>query len=175
MQFHHLDPEHVSLFVSRSFPFDQHVDRFSPQIMVAEQMGLVRLVTWRSQTPFITLNAGMSPLSFAHWNPADQMRFGAVADGKWLLWNLSRRGVRVSFPERTGDAHADGSRLFRWSLVDSDIFATTSSRNLLKVCNSQRAHLPQPFPQRNRIADFSWQAGSSWVAATADCFLKLLK
>jgi hypothetical protein len=169
-----MDPEHVSQ-VLLSFFFFSSLTPFLYQVMIAEQAGLLRLVSWKSQTPFITLNAGLKPLSSAQWNPSDRMKFGAVADRKWLLWNLTPGGVRVSFPVVTGDAHTDGSKLFCWSLFDSDVFAITSTRNMLKVCDAQKSHVPRPYPQRNRIADFSWQAGSSsWIVVTADCFLKFI-
>jgi len=144
--------------------------------MIAEENGLVKLIFWQKEVPtsFITLNSEVTPLVHVHWNPIDRMRFGAVADRKWLVWNLGRMGVRVTVPERTEEAHMEGGRLFQWSTLSPDLLATASLRDTLKIHDIRGTELVHPYPQRTRVADLSWQKGGRWLVITADTFLKFI-
>lgn len=144
--------------------------------MIAEENGLVRLLFWQKTPPstFITLGSEVVPLSSVHWSPMDRMRFGAVAERRWLVWNLGRRGVQVTVPERSEEVYPEGGRLFQWSTLSRDLFATSSLRKALKVHDVRGQDIVHPYPQRNTVVDFSWQKGGRWIVVTADCFLKFI-
>uniref|UniRef100_A0A3Q2NTP5 Nucleoporin Nup37 n=1 Tax=Fundulus heteroclitus TaxID=8078 RepID=A0A3Q2NTP5_FUNHE len=99
---------------------------FSPllllMLMVAEKKGTIRFYDLVTQQAILSLDCGHSgPLMSADWCLANTIKVGAVVGNDWLIWDITRS----SYPQEKRPAHKDKARLFRWSIANENLFATT--------------------------------------------------
>lgn len=109
------------------------------KLMVAEKRGTIRFYDLLNQQPIMSLDAGHVTLMSADWCQRDPTRVGAIANGKWMVWDITR----LSFPEDSQQAHTEGGRHFRWSHASENLFATTGGPgNQLKVFHMGHHQVP---------------------------------
>uniref|UniRef100_A0A3Q2Q8Z9 Nucleoporin Nup37 n=1 Tax=Fundulus heteroclitus TaxID=8078 RepID=A0A3Q2Q8Z9_FUNHE len=122
------------------------------KLMVAEKKGTIRFYDLVTQQAILSLDCGHSgPLMSADWCLANTIKVGAVVGNDWLIWDITRSrwgwgvvgGVApgplhsficrtfnlclrfCSYPQEKRPAHKDKARLFRWSIANENLFATT--------------------------------------------------
>lgn len=91
------------------------------KLMVAEKNGTIRFYDLVTHQAILSLTTGQTPLMSAHWCLKNTFKVGAVAGNDWLIWDISRS----SYPLEKKPVHADRAKLFRWSAVNDNLFATT--------------------------------------------------
>ncbi|XP_021177873.1 nucleoporin Nup37 isoform X1 [Fundulus heteroclitus] len=92
------------------------------KLMVAEKKGTIRFYDLVTQQAILSLDCGHSgPLMSADWCLANTIKVGAVVGNDWLIWDITRS----SYPQEKRPAHKDKARLFRWSIANENLFATT--------------------------------------------------
>ncbi|XP_005800016.2 nucleoporin Nup37 isoform X1 [Xiphophorus maculatus] len=92
------------------------------KLMVAEKKGTIRFYDLVTQQAILSLDSGHSgPLMSADWCLTNTIKVGAVVGNDWLIWDITRS----SYPQEKRPAHKDKARLFRWSFVNENLFATT--------------------------------------------------
>uniref|UniRef100_A0A7M4FL19 Nucleoporin Nup37 n=1 Tax=Crocodylus porosus TaxID=8502 RepID=A0A7M4FL19_CROPO len=90
------------------------------KLMVAEKNGTIRFYDLTTQQAILSLESGQMPLMSADWCLKNTFRIGAVAGNDWLIWD-----IRSRYPQDKRPVHADRAKLFRWSRVNENLFATT--------------------------------------------------
>ncbi|XP_006819848.1 nucleoporin Nup37-like, partial [Saccoglossus kowalevskii] len=98
------------------------------KLMVAEKKGTIRMYDLTTQQPIMSLDAGHVTLLAADICYCDPVRIGGIANGNWMIWD----STRSSLPQESRQAHNEGGRHFKWSLVSENLFATTG-QNQVKV------------------------------------------
>ncbi|XP_059582426.1 nucleoporin Nup37 isoform X1 [Alligator mississippiensis] len=88
------------------------------KLMVAEKNGTIRFYDLTTQQAILSLESGQMPLMSADWCLKNTFRIGAVAGNDWLIWD-------IRYPQDKRPVHADRAKLFRWSRVNENLFATT--------------------------------------------------
>ncbi|XP_037551563.1 nucleoporin Nup37 [Nematolebias whitei] len=92
------------------------------KLMVAEKKGTVRFYDLVTQQAILSLDCGhCGPLMSADWCLTNTIKVGGVAGNDWLIWDITRS----SYPQEKRPAHKDKARLFKWSLANENLFATT--------------------------------------------------
>ncbi|XP_047905108.2 nucleoporin Nup37 isoform X2 [Anser cygnoides] len=91
------------------------------KLMVAEKNGTIRFYDLITQQAILSLECEQTPLMSADWCLKNTLKIGAVAGNDWLIWDITRS----SYPQDKSPVHVDRARLFRWSRVNENLFATT--------------------------------------------------
>ncbi|NXN44887.1 NUP37 protein, partial [Rhinoptilus africanus] len=91
------------------------------KLMVAEKNGTIRFYDLITQQAILSLECEQTPLMSADWCLKNTLKIGAVAGSDWLIWDITRS----SYPQDKRPVHVDRARLFRWSRVNENLFATT--------------------------------------------------
>nr|XP_009678274.1 PREDICTED: nucleoporin Nup37 isoform X2 [Struthio camelus australis] len=91
------------------------------KLMVAEKNGTIRFYDLITQQAILSLECEQTPLMSADWCLKNPLKIGAVAGSDWLIWDIARS----SYPQDKRPVHVDRARLFRWSRVNENLFATT--------------------------------------------------
>ncbi|KAM4902338.1 NUP37 protein, partial [Sylvia borin] len=91
------------------------------KLMVAEKNGKIRFYDLITQQAILSLECEQTPLMSADWCFKNTLKIGAVAGSDWLIWDITRS----SYPQDKRPVHVDRARLFRWSQVNENLFATT--------------------------------------------------
>ncbi|NXW60043.1 NUP37 protein, partial [Eurystomus gularis] len=90
------------------------------KLMVAEKNGTIRFYDLITQQAILSLECEQTPLMSADWCLKNTLKIGAVAGSDWLMWDMTRS----SYPQDKRPVHVDRARLFRWSRVNENLFAT---------------------------------------------------
>nr|XP_056701890.1 nucleoporin Nup37 [Euleptes europaea] len=125
------------------------------KLMVAEKNGTIRFYDLVTHQAILSLTTGQTPLMSAHWCLKNTFRVGAVAGNDWLIWDISRS----SYPLDKRPVHADRAKLFRWSTVNENLFATTSCPGKM---NSQLLIHHLGHPQPIHIGSGAVGSGLTW-------------
>ncbi|KAK9400030.1 nucleoporin Nup37-like [Crotalus adamanteus] len=91
------------------------------KLMVAEKNGTIRFYDLVTHQAILSLTTDQTPLMSASWCLKNTFKVGAVAGNDWFIWDITRS----SYPLDKRPVHADRARLFRWSRVNENLFATT--------------------------------------------------
>nr|XP_028601881.1 nucleoporin Nup37 [Podarcis muralis] len=91
------------------------------KLMVAEKNGTIRFYDLVTHQAILSLTTDQTPLMSANWCLKNTFKVGAVAGNDWFIWDITRS----SYPLDKRPVHADRARLFRWSRVNENLFATT--------------------------------------------------
>ncbi|XP_072856126.2 nucleoporin Nup37 [Pogona vitticeps] len=91
------------------------------KLMVAEKNGTIRFYDLRTHQAILSLTTDQTPLMSASWCLKNTFKVGAVAGNDWFIWDITQS----SYPAEKRPVHADRARLFRWSKVNENLFATT--------------------------------------------------
>ncbi|NXI98860.1 NUP37 protein, partial [Psophia crepitans] len=91
------------------------------KLMVAERNGTIRFYDLITQQAILSLECEQTPLMSADWCLKNTLKVGAVAGSDWLIWDIAYS----SYPQDKRPVHVDRARLFRWSRVTENLFATT--------------------------------------------------
>ncbi|XP_066490301.1 nucleoporin Nup37 isoform X1 [Tiliqua scincoides] len=90
------------------------------KLMVAEKNGTIRFYDLVTHQAILSLTTDQIPLMSAHWCLKNTFKVGAVAGNDWFIWDITRS----SYPLDKIPVHADRARLFRWSRINENLFAT---------------------------------------------------
>ncbi|KAG8997532.1 hypothetical protein FRB94_007625 [Tulasnella sp. JGI-2019a] len=99
----------------------------------------------------------------ASWKPDDINVIGATYGSHWCIWDT--RKLHGGKPIATGMGQEHGGSRFRWSPINSNLFAISSASPLagpsIKVYRTQSLDTPKelnilPHPNQNRVRDFDW-------------------
>ncbi|XP_042324685.1 nucleoporin Nup37 isoform X2 [Sceloporus undulatus] len=96
-------------------------DKDECKVMVAEKNGTIRFYDRVTHQAVLSLTTDQTPLMSASWCLKNTFKVGAVAGSDWFIWDITRS----SYPLDKRPVHADRARLFRWSRVNENLFATT--------------------------------------------------
>jgi len=116
----------------------------------------------RSATVLKSLQVdGGAPLLDADWNMIDPRRIGAIAGGRWYVWNLEGS---LTQPE-TGTTCFGGATRIKWSPSSRDKFST-SGMNIVEVWDVLHIQAPQLYRQESAVGSISWLALGDCVLST---------
>ncbi|KAF7229363.1 nucleoporin Nup37 isoform X1 [Nothobranchius furzeri] len=133
------------------------------KLMVAEKKGTIRFYDLVTQQAILSLDSGhCGPLMSADWCLTNTIKVGGVAGTDWLVWDITRS----SYPQEKRPAHKDKARLFKWSLANENLFATTG---LPGKINTQVFIHHLGHPQPVVIGSSTIGSGLSWHRALPLC------
>jgi len=148
--------------------------RDQSHLMIAERLGLIRIVDWVNKTPYLNLYSE-NPLISIDWSYFDYARFGALTEKEYLIWNLWDGGVQICLPDRHYEVRGKSPRLFRWSKTRSDQFATIEKNYTVRVKNLNHASSDKAFAMSHQCfltTDISWHIAKDWLVSSANRTLK---
>jgi len=136
------------------------------QLMVAEQLGSIKIYDVRSGAVVNSLQTKEVPLQDAHWSPSDESQIGVVAGLSWYIWTVNQ-GVRPSVLQAL--AHMDGVSTFRWSLTNPNFFACSGHQSRVSVWDKTHPSAPHTYKlQSSRIQGLSWLQYANCLVTGSD-------
>uniref|UniRef100_A0A8D0CC78 Nucleoporin Nup37 n=1 Tax=Salvator merianae TaxID=96440 RepID=A0A8D0CC78_SALMN len=132
------------------------------KLMVAEKNGAIRFYDLVTHQAVLSLTTNQTPLMSANWCLKNTFKVGAVAANDWFIWDITRS----SYPLDKRPVHADRARLFRWSRVNENLFATTGYPGKM---NSQLLVHHLGHPQPLLIGSAAIGSGLSWHRTLPIC------
>eukprot|EP01135_Chromosphaera_perkinsii_P010616 Nk52_evm16s2192 gene=Nk52_evmTU16s2192 len=136
------------------------------KLMVAEKSGIIRFYNLNNYTPVISFKCPFGPLLSADWALGNESSIGAVAGGRWVVWDVSNPGTTP----QNGQAHSSAVE-FRWAKVSPSTFATRARSETLKFYNTGYSHVPTVHSQPGVIGGMSWHGSKPLCVTGGDSCL----